>query len=265
MSIRKKSILITGASSGIGRALAREYAATGVHIALGGRNQERLETIAAECRAMGATVTKGCVDIRDRTRLSDWIRSVDDANPIDIAIANAGITAGIGENREREHPDLVRQVIATNLIGTINTIDPLVERMCRRGRGHIAVMGSVAAVRGLPYCPAYCASKAALHAYAEGLRSVLSRQNVNVTIIAPGFVATAMTKNIVSPKPLMMSDVRAARIIRRGLERNKTVIVFPRMLYYALMLTGFLPKRWTDIAFSAVQVDVPEKFEPALD
>jgi NADP-dependent 3-hydroxy acid dehydrogenase YdfG len=136
-----RSVVITGASSGIGRALAREYAATGVHIALSGRNQERLEMVAADCRAKGASVTVGLVDVRDRTKLSQWILSVDDVHPIDLAIANAGITAGIGIGRLREHADIVRNVIATNLVGAINTIDPVVERMCMRGRGRIAVMG----------------------------------------------------------------------------------------------------------------------------
>ena len=168
MTPRPRSVLITGASSGIGRALAREYAAAGMHVALSGRNQDRLDTVAADCRAKGATVTVGLVDVRDRSELSQWILSVDDAHPIDLAIANAGITAGTGMGRLREHPDIVRNVIATNLVGTINTIDPVVERMCMRGRGRIAVMGSIGAVRGLPYCPAYSASKAAVHAYAEG-------------------------------------------------------------------------------------------------
>lgn len=265
MASKPRSVLITGASSGIGGALAREYAADNVHIALNGRNQDRLETIAADCRAKGASVSVGLVDIRDRTKLSQWIFSVDDAHPIDLAIANAGITAGTGMGRLREHPDIVRNVIATNLVGTINTFDPLVERMCMRGRGRIAVMGSIGAVRGLPHCPAYSASKAAIHAYAEGLRGALVRQGVGVTIIAPGFVETPLNNDIVCPKPLLISAARAARIVHRGLDRSRAMIVFPRLLYYGLLLTRLLPTRWSDAVFSAVHVDVPEIFDPTFD
>jgi short-subunit dehydrogenase len=265
MAFSPRSILITGASSGIGRALALNYAAPDMHLALGGRNHDRLEAVAADCRAKGATVTLGVLDVRDRTRMAEWIFSVDDAHPIELAIVNAGVTSGIGMGRLREHPDIVRNVIATNVIGTINTVDPLVERMCMRARGRIAVMGSLGALRGLPACPAYSASKAAVHAYAEGLRGALAPLGVGVTIIAPGFVATELNNNIVCPKPLLMDTARAARIIRRGLNRERAVIVFPRTLYYASLLVRLLPRRWTDAVLAAVEVDVPEKFDTWAD
>jgi short-subunit dehydrogenase len=265
MMQKARSVLITGASSGIGRALALEYAAAGSQLALSGRNQERLEAVAAECRGKGASVTVGLIDVRDRNKLAQWIYSVDDAHPIDVAIANAGVTAGTGMGRTRENPDIVRDVIATNLVGTINTIDPVVERMCMRGRGRIGVMGSIGALRGMPYCPSYSASKAAVHAYAEGLRGAIARQGVGVTIIAPGFVETPLNSALISPKPLIVSDRRAAHVIRRGLDRGRAVIAFPRALYYGLMLTRLLPRRWSDAAFAAVHVDVPEKFDSMTD
>jgi len=265
MMPKPRSILITGASSGIGKALAIEYAAAGTHLALGGRNQERLKSVAAECKGKGASVTVGLVDIRDRSKLSQWIFSVDDENPIDLVIANAGITAGTGMGRLREHPDIVRSVIETNLLGVINTIDPALERMCMRGGGRIAVMGSLGALRGMPYCPSYSASKAAVHTYAEGLRGGVARLGVGVTIIAPGFVSTPLNNAIVCPKPLLMSEDRAARIIRRGLDRGRAVIAFPRALYYGLLLARLLPLRWADAAFAAVHVDVPEKFDSMAD
>ena len=265
MPASAQSILITGASSGIGRRLALDYAGGGRHLALAGRNRGRLEAIAAECRGKGATVSLGLVDVRDRDRMAQWILAVDDANPIDLAIANAGITAGTGGGRPREHADIVRNVIATNLLGTINTIDPIIERMCMRGRGRIAVMGSLAGLRGLPYCPSYSASKAAVHVYAEALRGTLAAQGVGVTVIVPGFVATPFNADIVCPKPLLMNDVRAARIIRRGLDRGQAVIAFPRLLYFALLLARLLPRRLTDAALAAVPVDVPEKFDPIIE
>lgn len=122
-------------------------------------------------------------------------------------------------------------------------------------------MGSIGALRGLPSCPAYSSSKAGLHAYAESLRPTLAAQGVGVTIIAPGFVDTALNRDIVCPKPLIMSAERAASIIRRRLERGDAVIAFPRLLALGLQLTRLLPRRLTDLAFAAVHVDVPERAE----
>lgn len=256
-----RSIVITGASSGIGRALAMNYAGPGVRLALAGRDEGRLADVSGQCRAKGAAVTTASIDVRDRERLAEWIRAVDDADPVELAIASAGVTAGLGIGRLRENSAIVRNVIAINLIGAINTIDPLAERMCMRGRGQIAVMGSIGALRGLPSCPAYSASKAGLHAYAESLRPTLAAQGVAISIIAPGFVDTALNRDIVCPKPLMMSADRAAEIIRRRLERGDAVIAFPRLLSFGLRLTRLLPRRLTDLAFAAVHVDVPERAE----
>lgn len=256
-----RSIVITGASSGIGRALAIDYAAPGVRMALLGRDEGRLDEAAGRCRSKGAEVATASIDVRDRARMADWIRAVDDADPVDLAIAGAGVTAGLGIGRLREDPVVVRNVIAINLIGAINTIDPVAARMCMRAHGQIAVVGSIGALRGLPSCPAYSASKAGLHAYAESLRPTLAAQGVGITIVAPGFVDTALNRDIVCPKPLMMSAERAASIIRRRLERGDAVIAFPRLLALGLQLTRLLPRRLTDLAFAAVHVDVPERAE----
>jgi len=265
MPPRRRSILITGATSGIGRALARIYAAPGFHLALTGRNQERLDAIRTECRESGADVTSASVDVRDRDKMAAWIRSVDDIRPIDLAIASAGITSGLGLGRSREDPEAVRAVFAINLIGVLNSIEPLIERMCARGSGQIAIVGSIAALRGLPYAPAYCAAKAAVHAYAESLRGTLVPQGVTVSLIVPGFVATALNKDMLTPKPLQMSDWRAARIIRRGLDRGASVIPFPRTLYYGAQLLRFLPIRWVDFMLGLAHVDIPETRERAVE
>lgn len=256
-----RSILITGASSGIGRALACEYAAPGIQLALTGRDRDRMEDVAALCRDMGASVVSALIDVRDRDAITTWIRTVDNEHPIDLAIANAGITSGTGVGRPFEHPDIVRNVVATNIVGTINTIDPLVAPMRARGRGRIAIMGSLNAVRGMPYCPAYSASKAAIHVYAESLRGALARYGVGVTVIIPGFVKTPLNEDIVCPKPLQISGERAARQIRRGLDRGRAVIVFPRLLYYGLMMSRLLPPRLIDAVLASVHVHVPEKFD----
>jgi NADP-dependent 3-hydroxy acid dehydrogenase YdfG len=260
-----RSILITGASSGIGGALAYVYAGHGVRLALTGRDPERLAEISDRCRAKGAEVVAACLDVRDRRKMSKWILSTDDGDPIDLLIASAGINSGLGMGRLREDPSAVRAVISTNLFGMLNSVDPIVDRMCARGCGHIALIGSIAGVRGLPYSPAYCAAKAAVHCYAEALGASLFRQGVYVSLIVPGFVETAMSRKIVSPKPLQMSHVRAANIIRRGLDRHASVIAFPRLLYHGAFLTRLLPKHWIDFALSRIQVDIPETQERADD
>jgi short-subunit dehydrogenase len=261
VSRRARSILITGASSGIGRGLAASYAAPGVRLALVGRNAERLAEAAAQCTAQGATVTCGTLDVRDRARLAAWIRATDDECPLDVAIASAGLGGGRNFGRLLEDPDRARAVIDTNLLGTINTLDPVAERMLMRGRGQIAVLGSFSALRGLPYCPAYGASKAGVHIYAEALRAALAGHGIRVSIIAPGFVATPMNRDTTCPKPLLMSVDHAVRVIRRGLDRGAPLIAFPRFLYWGALLGRMLPTRWTDRMLARVDVDVPEFVE----
>jgi NADP-dependent 3-hydroxy acid dehydrogenase YdfG len=263
VSGRATSIAITGASSGLGRALALNYAAPGVHLALAGRNADRLADVTAKCGAAGADVTAAQVDVRDREEMTRWIRAVDDRHPIDLVIASAGITTGLGMGRLREDPETVRAAISINLLGVLNTVDPAIERMCMRGRGQVAFIGSIAAVRGLPYSPAYCAAKAAVHAYAEGLRAGLAPQGVQVSLIIPGFVATGLNNNTVAPMPLIMSDMRAARIIRRGLDRHAAMITFPKLLYFGAHLLRLLPARLADVLLNLREVDIPETTERA--
>jgi short-subunit dehydrogenase len=260
-----KSILITGATSGIGRALTLEYAAPGVRLALVGRNQKRLDEVAAEARARGAAVSVAALDVRARRELAKWICAVDDETPLDLVIASAGITTGIGLGRPREGADAVRAVIATNLVGVLNTIDPVMERMSARGRGRLAFLSTIAAVHGFPYSPAYCASKAAIHSYAEGIRAELLPRGVGVSIIVPGFVATPLNENIVCPKPFVTTPARAAEIIRRGLERGRPVIAFPRTLYGAAYILKVLPARWVDRFLNLIHVDIPETRERVGD
>jgi short-subunit dehydrogenase len=156
----------------------------------------------------------------------------------------------------------MRAAIATNYLGVLNTVEPLVERMCARGRGRVALVGSLGGIRGVPYMPTYCATKAAIHVYAEGLRCSLAPFGVGVSLIIPGFVRTPMLENVVAPRPpLLMSPEKAARIIRRRLDRGAAVIAFPRSLYYGLKVINVLPRRLTDFAFSSYHVDIPESSE----
>jgi len=238
------SILITGGSGGIGAAIARVYAAPGVTLALGGRDAARLERVAEACRAAGAAVGVASADVRDAERLAAWIAEADTRAPLDLVIANAGVSAGTGGSGETE--DQARRIFDTNVAGVINTVIPAVDRMRPRRRGQIAIMASLAAFRGFPGAPAYCASKAAVRVWGEALRGHLHGSGIAVSVICPGYVRSPMTAVNEFPMPLLMDAERAARIIRRGLERDRARIAFPWRLYAAVRLLSALPPGLTD-------------------
>src|ERR1700730_4164774 len=158
--MQARTILITGASSGIGRALALAYARAGVFLSLTGRDLQRLENTASAARAQGAEVATGRLDVRDQRAMAQWITAEDTRRPFDLAIANAGITTGLAPGQFAEDPAAVRAIVGINLIGVFNTIEPLIAPMSARGKGQIAFIGSIAGIRALPYAPAYCATKA---------------------------------------------------------------------------------------------------------
>lgn len=256
-----RSILITGASSGIGRALALAYAEPGVALALIGRSKDRLAAAADAARRLGAEVEIGLLDVRDQARLAQWIAERNARRPFDLAVANAGITTGLAPSDIREDPQAVRAVLDVNLTGVLNTVEPLIAPMCARGRGQLAFVGSMAGLRGLPYAPAYSAAKAAVHAYAESLRGRLEPRGVRVSLIIAGFVRTPLNDAIDAVKPFELSDAQAAAIIRRGLDRGKAVIAFPWQLYLAARLARSLPVRLVDKIMAQFEVNVPETQE----
>ncbi len=238
------NILITGASSGIGAALAKAYAAPGVRLALSGRNEARLTMVAGLCRGGGAEVTTALRDVTDAEAMAGWIAEVDQERPLDLVIANAGISAGTADGGEDRAQSAA--VFAVNLDGVRNTVLPAIEAMQARGRGQIAIMSSLAAFRGFPGAPAYCASKAAVRIWGEALRGHLAGDGVGVSVICPGFVRSRMTEVNDFPMPFLMDAERAAVIIRRGLARNRGRIAFPWPTYFWAWLLGVLPTALTD-------------------
>ena len=242
--INPKSIIITGASSGIGQALAQHYAQAGVTLGLTGRDAERVEKVAAFCRQKGAQVDAVVLDVTNRDEMHKWLIAFDDCHQVDLVIANAGISAGTGGVLVGEPADQVRHVFGVNLNGVLNTIEPLQERMVRRGAGQIAIISSLAGFRGWPGAPAYCGSKAAVKVYGEALRGALAKTGVGVSVVCPGFVKTRMTAKNDFKMPLMIDGHKAANIIAKGLKKDKGRIVFPFisgcMAWFIAILPDFM-------------------------
>jgi short-subunit dehydrogenase len=222
---RFQSILITGASSGIGAALAEEFAAPGVTLFLGGRSIERLAGVQAACQKKGATVEATAIDVVNREAMEAWIKGADAKQPLDLVIANAGVSGGTLRGMEKY--EKTRAIFETNLDGVLNTVFPALPGMQSRRNGQIGLMASLAAYRGLPGAPAYGASKAAVRVWGESLRGNLRKKSVGVSVIMPGFIKSQMTASNKFPMPFLMEADRAARIVRRGLENNRPRIAFP--------------------------------------
>jgi short-subunit dehydrogenase len=249
-------VLITGASGGIGAALARIYARPGVTLAVTGRNADRLHKTAEASRNAGAKVIERVLDLHDQPALAAWIAAIDADHPLDLVIANAGITGGHRGPEAEEDLAGLREIMEINFVAACATVHAAMAPMRRRHRGQIALMSSIAGLRGLPYSPAYCASKAALITYGEALRAMLRSDGVAVSVILPGFVATPMSAQVSGPKPLMIDADRAARIIAHGLARRRARIAFPLPLYWLQRALTFLPAASVDMVLNRVRVTV---------
>lgn len=227
-----RTILITGASSGIGSALALAYAAPGQHLLLGGRDAARLETVAGRVRDAGASCHLGVVDIRHRDEMADWVHTVDRKTPIDLVIANAGISAGTRKkNTAASWSDA--DIFATNVDGVVHTVAPALDCMRTRKHGQVAIMSSLAGFYAFRDAPAYCASKAAVRFYGAGLRRAHAKEGIGVSLICPGFVRSPMTEANDFRMPLLVETDAAAKLIRKRLKRNPAMIAFPLPMYLA--------------------------------
>lgn len=237
-----RSILITGGSSGIGAALALHYAAPGVTLFLSGRDSQRLDDVAGLCRARGASVHGRVIDVRAADDMRHWIDDCDHIAPLDLVIANAGISGGTGGTvGQGEGENQVRGIFDINLNGVINTVHPALAAMRPRGRGQVALMASLASFTGWPGAPAYSASKAAVRLYGEALHGPLKRDGIIVSVICPGFVKSRMTDANDYPMPFFMQTDPAAAVIARGLAAGRARIAFPFPAYLAARLVALMP------------------------
>jgi len=241
-----RHVVITGATAGLGRALALAYAAPGVVVGLIGRDAARLDEVAVACQARGAAVECGRVDVCDAEAMHTWLNAFDDTHPIDLLIANAGVASTLAHADDWEELERTAVVVDTNLYGALHAVLPVIARMRARRRGHVAMVSSLAALRGMAISPAYCASKAAIKAYGDSVRPVLARDGIRMSIVLPGFVKTAMSDVFPGDKPFMWSADRAAQHIRRRLHAGRAEIAFPGALAFGMRLLTLLPALLAD-------------------
>jgi short-subunit dehydrogenase len=243
-----KNILITGASGGIGKSLAIAYAKTNINLFLCGRNEKKLQETKISCESLGAKVFTKIFDIKNEIEANNFIVEIEKNYQLDMVIANAGISAGTASGTESIKQ--VKEILETNINGVLNIIHPAVEKMKERKKGQVAIISSLAGFRGLPSSPAYSASKAAVRVYAEGLRGNLAQFGIEVNAICPGYIKTPMTDVNDFPMPFLMTTDKAAKIIKDGLEKNKSRIAFPFPLYFVVWFAALLSSKITDPIFA---------------
>lgn len=230
-------VWITGASAGIGRALALRLAGRGYRVAVTARR-------GAELAALGAE-HPGCImaypgDVTDAARMAEIVAAIERGQgPIALAVLNAGVYH-LEESRAFD-AELVWRTVETNLGGTIRCLDPVLKTMLSRGKGQIAVVASLAGYGGIPGSLAYGAAKSAMIIMAEALRLTYAPKGLTIQVVNPGFVDTAMTAPNPYPMPFMMSAEKAAARIHAGLANGGFEIAFPRRLVWAMKAAFLLP------------------------
>lgn len=258
-----KTIVLTGASGGIGEALAAEYAQPGIRLALIARDQAKLDALADLVRRKGGEAETAAIDVRDRSALHRYLEELDRRHPVDLVIANAGVTAGLGPGRSRESDEDADRQLEINYRGAVNAVTGVVEAMRLRGRGQIVLVASLAGMRALPDMPSYSSSKAALIAYGHSLRGWLKPFGVRVTIICPGFVTSPMSARHKGAKPFEMSAARAAGKMRRAIEARRAFYAFPFLLATGIRLQNLLPAALGDLFMGgfAAEIEPDPKYQ----
>ena len=240
-------VFLTGASSGIGEALARHYARAGATVGLAARRADLLEKL---CASLGVPAEAYPCDVRDAASLSAAAsRFLARHGPPDVVIANAGISIG-NLTEHAADTEVFREILDVNVLGMVNTFQPFLTPLRARGQGSLVGIASVAGLRGLPGATAYSASKAAAIRYLEGLRVELRGTGVRVTTICPGYIATEMTRRNPYPMPFMIPADEAARRFARVIEAGTSYAVIPWQMAIAGRILGVVPN-WIYDRFAA--------------
>jgi short-subunit dehydrogenase len=261
MSSTSPRVFLTGASSGIGAALAREYAGRGATLGLVARRRDVLNELVA---ALPGRHFVYAADVTDKDALIAAARAFErDAGGADVVIANAGISVGV---LTEHYEDLAafRQVFDTNVLAMAHTFHPFIGPMRQRGRGTLVGIASVAGIRGLPGSEAYCASKAATISYCESLRVELKRSGVRVVTIAPGFVRTPLTARNPYRMPFLMEPADFARAAADRIAAGSSYAVIPWPMGIVAKLLRALPNWAFDRLFSGRPYK-PRKSEPRVE
>ena len=241
---------ITGASSGLGAALAQEMARDGWRVVVSARRADALDEV---CRASAGVVRALPLDVTDAAAAAAAIDEIEtDHGPIGQAVLNAGSHTPV-RAATLDVADF-RGLVELNLMGTVNCLAPLLRRMTARKAGRVAVVASVAGYRGLPTSAAYGMTKAGLINMVEALKPELDGLGVTMQLVSPGFVRTPLTDKNAFPMPFLMDVDKAAAAFYRGLGSSRFEIVFPRRLAYALKVLRWLP---APLAFALTRRMVP--------
>jgi len=239
-SYRDRVVLVTGASSGIGRALALRLAKEGARPALVARRGELLEQLTHEIRAAGGVAAWSAADVAERDALHRAIGDLrQQLGPIDVLIANAGV--GTPTLLDPLNIRDVERMFQVNVLGTIYAIEAVLPEMLKRREGRLVAVSSIVSFKGLPGESAYCATKAAVNSYLEGLRIHLRSTGVSATVACPGFVETPMTAMNNFKMPFLLSADQAASEILWAIRKKKKIHRFPRRMSWLMRLVSWSP------------------------